>query len=262
MNFQPVIPIGGLPGWTFLNATLDNQKSTFDQSTRISRDTEYFEQTVTAGTTAEDLVNDRRLRRVALGAFGLLDDIDNRAFIRKILEDGSTADDALANRLTDDRYRQLAEAFGYGDFLGSRTGDPGFGAEITAKFRARQFEIAVGEQDQGLRIALNAERVLPDLIKDGSENTKWLRIMGDPPLREMFETALGLPTGFGQIDLDRQVEEFGDRASRQLGIDALSDLAEPDVMENLIQRFLLRQQIGDFTVQLSGSIALTLLQAG
>ena len=40
---------------------------------------------------------------MALGAFGLQDDINNRYFIRKILEEGTTNEDALANRFSDTR---------------------------------------------------------------------------------------------------------------------------------------------------------------
>jgi len=261
MTFQPVIPLGGLPGWTLLNATLSSQQSNFNENPRIIRDTAYFEAKISEVSTAKELVTDRRLLRVALGSFGLLDDLDSRAFVQKILEGGSENDSALANRLTDDRYRQFAKAYGFGNLGGARTGDPGFGRNMADQFRDRQFEIAVGEQDQALRLAMNAQRALPELVQSGSETTKWLRILGDPPLRKLFETALGLPTSFGQVDLDRQIAEFGDRAARQLNIKGPSDFADPDVMDRIVQRFLLRDQIANTSNQVATSVALTLLQA-
>ena len=39
--------------------------------------------------SAADLVADRRLLKVALGAFGLEGEIDKKAFIRKVLEEGT-----------------------------------------------------------------------------------------------------------------------------------------------------------------------------
>ena len=73
-------------------------------------------------TSAADLVADRRLLKVALGAFGLEGEIDKKAFVRKILEEGTADPASLANRLTDKSYYKLAEAFGFGDLGGARTG--------------------------------------------------------------------------------------------------------------------------------------------
>ncbi len=261
MIFQPVVPSSGLPGWIFLNATLDRQTEQFDKSPTIIRDTDYFEQKVGEIQTAKDLVSDRRLLRVTLGAFGLQEDINSRAFIQKILEEGVSDDDALANRLADDRYARLAETFGF-DRASPRTMEGGFGVEITTLFRARSFEIAIGDQDQALRLALNTKRELAEIVtSDESDNAKWFTIMGTAPLREVFETVLGLPSSFGQLDLDRQLIEFQDRAERQLGISNLEDFAEPERLEKLIERFLLRDQIKQNSASFSSaSIALTLLQ--
>lgn len=262
MTFQPLIPVGGLPGWVVLNATLERQTAAFNETPLIQRDTEYFEQNIGQVQTAAQLVEDRRLLRVALGAFGLQEDINNRAFIQKILEQGTQDDDALANRLTDERYKQLSDAFGFRDNPVPRTQLATFGAEITDAFRQREFEVAVGEQDEALRLALNARRELPDIVtSDESEDALWFQIMGTPPLRKIFETSLGLPASFGQQDIDRQLETFKSLSSRRLGIGSLVELADGDRLEKLIERFLLQDQISSFEIQSSNAIALTLLQA-
>ncbi|MBZ8117531.1 DUF1217 domain-containing protein [Roseovarius sp. LXJ103] len=262
MTYQPVLPSGGLVGFSFLTRTLNTQTAAFNNSAPIARDTAYFEANIGEVKTAEDLVSDRRLLRVALGAFGLSDDINSRAFVQQILEGGSEANDALANRLADDRYSDFAEAFGFGNPSGARTAEPGFTSDIISKFRAREFEVAVGNQDQSMRLALDAERSLPAIAAlTGTEETRWLKIIGNPPLRKVFEAALGLPQSFGTIDLDKQVEVFRDRASRQLGISSLTELAEPEQRDALVQRFLIMDQVNSFSSQSSGSVALTLLQS-
>lgn len=262
MNFQPVLPIGGLPGWVLLNNTLERQTEVFNKSPLITRDTAYFEANIGKVDTAEQLVSDRRLLRVALGAFGLQDDLNNRALIQQVLEGGTEADDSLANRLADDRYKQLTDAFGFGDRDVPRTKLATFGGEITAQFREREFEVAVGDQDQALRVALNAQRELIEIAKsDDDEDTKWFLIMGTPPLRQLFEVALGLPDSFAQQDIDRQLETFKDRASSRLGINSLSDLADDELREDVIRQFLLRDQVKSFNVQSSSAVALTLLQS-
>ncbi|WP_306153116.1 DUF1217 domain-containing protein [Roseovarius sp. MMSF_3281] len=262
MSFQPVIPMSGLSGWAFLNATRDSQAEAFEKSPVISRDTTYFETRIGEITSAEDLVADRRLLRVALGAFGLQDDLDNRFLIRRILEGGVESQDALANKLADDRYKALSETFGFGDGGTPATQSEGFGAEITARFRAISFEVAVGDQDESLRLAMNAERELAEIAQErpDSDESLWFRIMGTPPLRKVFEVALGLPDSFAQLGLDQQLEVFTDRSESQLGIARLSDLEDAEVLDGLIERYLLRDQVAGMQAQSANAIALTLLQ--
>ncbi|WP_010141278.1 DUF1217 domain-containing protein [Oceanicola sp. S124] len=257
--FNPVLPLTGYAGWAFLERTYDAQRESFDKSPLITRDTAYFEENISKVKTAEDLVSDRRLLRVALGAFGLGDDIDNRYFIQKVLEDGTLKDDALALRLSDERYREFAEAFGF-DRGTPSTQISSFGAEMTARFREQEFEIAVGDQDETMRFALNAKRVLGELAgEDNAVDTKWFKIMGNPPLREVFETAFGLPTSFGQIDLDQQLEVFKDRAEQILGSDDPADFDDEDLQDKLVRTYMLRDQLNAVTTTSSGMIAQTLL---
>ncbi len=261
MNFQPLIPLGGLPGWVLLNKTLPQQTKVFNKSPQIVRDTEYFEQNIGAVTTAKELVSDRRLLRVALGAFGLSDQINNRALLEKVFVEGTQDRGALANRLGDNRYKQLADAFGFAG-TAPKTTQPGFGTDISGKYRRRQFEVAVGDQDESLRLAMNLKREIGGLVSSGAPNdTIWFRIMGTPPLRKVFEVALGLPASFGQLDIDHQLSVFKKKASSQLDIKELSKLSDTNLQEKVIRRYLLRDQVSAIQVQSSSAIALTLLQS-
>ena len=103
MSFQPVIPLTGYLGWRFLERTSDAQQDIFAKSQPVQRATDHFREKIGKVNSAADLVNDRQLLSVALGAFGLDADINNRAFIQKVLEDGTLSQDALANRLADNR---------------------------------------------------------------------------------------------------------------------------------------------------------------
>jgi len=116
MTFQPIIPLTGYTGWRFLQRTMENQKTAFENDPTIQRATEYFKENISKVSTAEDLVSDRRMLSVALGAFGLDDDIDNKFFVQKILEEGTLDDGALANLLSDSRYADFSRTFGFGDF--------------------------------------------------------------------------------------------------------------------------------------------------
>ena len=261
--YQPVLISSGLVGWQFLQRTYDQQLSTFSESAVLKRDTDYFTENIASVTSAEELVSDRRLLTVALGAFGLSDDINNSFFVQKMLSDGTTADDALANRFTDSRYRDFSAAFGLGpgEIRGSLS--PDFAEDIVAKFQANQFEIETGNQDETMRIALFGERTLPDLVQeDSSDASKWFSIMGQPPLRTMFETAWGLPSAFGQVDIDQQLSVFQERAERVLGVTSPSEFAEPETLDRLVTTYLARSQLESFGSGASGAaIALTLLSS-
>lgn len=260
MSFQPVIPQSGLAGWRFLQRTLEVQTTNFERRPDIRRDNDYFEARIGSINTAEELVSDRRLLRVALGAFGLQEDINNRFFIRKVLEGGTLQQDSLANRLSDTRYRDMARAFGFGDLAVPSSKLSDFGKKITARFREQQFELAVGQQNGNMRLAMSASRELPTIIgSNETDRTKWFRIMGNPPLRKVFETALGLPVSFGKLDLERQLVTFQDRSRSQLGVTQLRELVEPSNIDKLVQRFLLRAETGGQTNSGASSVALGLL---
>ena len=261
MSFQPVVPFGGFSGWSLLTRTMGDQRSVFDAAPQRQRLTEYFADKIGSITTPEQLVEDRRLLTVALGAFGLSEDIDSRAFVARILSDGTSDPQALGNRLADKRYLAMAEAFGFGEGTLPATGRDGFAEGIVADYLERQFEVGVGEQNGDLRLALALQRDLGDIAtKDTSDDAKWFTIMGQPPLRRVFETALGLPSSFGAIDLDQQLSTFRDRAERQFGISEVADFADPEKMEALTRTFLLRAEIGAApSPSIRGSTALALL---
>lgn len=262
--FQPVIPIGGLGGWRFLQATYDKQFDAFTQSAQLQRTTDYFRENIGKIETAEQLVGDRQLLTVALGAFGLQDDINSQFFIRKILEEGSVNDDALANRFTDPRYKEMAQAFGFGPGEFLKTGQPVFAEAIIDRYEAIEFEVAAGQKNEAMRFALYAEREMGNLAQeDMSNDAKWFTLMGEPPLRNLFEKAFNLPTSFGQIDIDQQLKVFKERARSEFGSDDLSIFNDPEMVQDLITKYIVRDQIAQFNNSFSSnSIALTLLRGG
>ena len=262
MSFAPALPLSGYAGWTLLKRTMTAQTTAFSASPEIRNDEAYFRAKIGSVKTAEQLVSDRRLLKVALGAFGLEGDINNRFFIRKVLEDGTLKTDALANKLADKSYQKLSSTFGFGNFTTPSTQISDFADKIITAYRARSFEAAVGQQDANLRLAMNAERELKDLAgKSSSENTKWYSVLGSTPLRKVFETALGLPQAFGSLDIDQQLAVVRSKAKSQLGVDKVSDFAGAEAMDKLLRRFLIRGEVNALGGGTSAAQnALTILQ--
>ena len=262
MSFAPVIPFSGYAGWSFLTRTRSAQEEAFSGRTDMKRDEAYFRERIASVRTAEDLVADRRLLSVALGAFGLSDDIDNKYFIKRVLADGTINSDAMANRLSDKRYLELSKAFGFGDFAVPRSQLSDFADKILADYRITRFEEAVGDQNDQLRLALNAERELSELAsRNLSGDGKWLTALGSAPLREVLQTAFGLPASFSQIDLDKQITVLKDRAKRYLGDSDISQFHESENVQKVVRLYLLRSQTEGFGAGYSPqATALSLLQ--
>lgn len=396
MAITPMIPGTGLIGWQVLQSTLQTQRTAFNKSTEVARDTEYFAEKLGTITSAEELVDDRRLRRVALTAFGLSDQVDSKYLIKRVLEEGTDDDTDLANTLSDSRYKVLAEAFNFketytwpfkqegfaediiekydakiradldellsqqayiddptsaalleattmatlqdakayfvenidsinsvdefvldnkllkvalGAFgaedrinskallrqvLGGGVSDPnalanvlgdkglkemsaafgfdtkpttsiqkeGFAQTVIDNYQWQLFENAVSEVDGYIGTALSFQKAAPSLAAlDASDNTKWFNVLGDSMMREVFETALGLPAGFSQIDIDKQKEMLIEKSEQRFGITSFSDLEDEDTLNRIIRSYLLQSEISQTSGYGSNQVALTLLSS-
>ncbi|MEM9046625.1 MAG: DUF1217 domain-containing protein [Pseudomonadota bacterium] len=264
MSFDPILPASGVVGYRLLERTEASQRSIFDRQPEIARDTAYFRDNIASVTTAEELVADRQLLKVALGAFGMDDQINNQAFIRRILAEGTENPESFANRFVDPRFQRISETFGFGNSGGNRTTVDGFSDIITAAYTERQFEVAVGEQDESLRLALNFRREISRYANASDpDGAAWFSAMGDLPVRRVFEGAFGLPESFGQIDLDRQRDDFRSLNLRNFGDTSLAVFQDPARVNQVIERFLLRETLNNGpSPSTRGFTALTLLGGG
>ncbi len=238
MTFQPFVPVGGLGGWRFLQNTLETQKEAHGRSPVLERDLDYFRENIGNVTSADELVSDFRLLSVALGAFGLSEDINSKFLIKKVLEEGVIDPESLANRLSDKRYRDMSRAFGFGDFDTPNTVLTTFADGIEERYRDQKFQEDMGRTNDTMRLGLNAQRELAALGEgEGSNRTKWFTLMGTPPLRTVMEGALNLPAAFATLPIDKQLETFQERARDVLGTDQLSEIGQGDVLDRVLDRF-------------------------
>ncbi|AUH33396.1 DUF1217 domain-containing protein [Paracoccus tegillarcae] len=260
MSYQILTGTGGLAGWNMLQRTAAQQKQLLAADPLVARSTQYFRENIARTDQAADLVSDYRMLSVALGAHGLESDIGSKAFIRKILESPRSDDDALVNRLSDKRYLRLANSFGY-DLGNQIVATPEFADRMINKYIDLEFERRVGEGDQNLRLSLNAQRELRQMAgRDSSENTMWYEVMGNPPLRKVFEQAFGFSSAYGRLPIDRQLAEFTAKAEAVFGSSSFDVIATEAGIDKLVQTFLLRSQLSEGGGASSYSIALTLLR--
>ncbi|MBU2959571.1 DUF1217 domain-containing protein [Citreicella sp. C3M06] len=395
MSYTPTIAGSGLVGWQMLQATMSSQQAAFNNSAEITRETNYFQEKIGSISSAEELVNDRRLLSVALSAFGMSEEIDSKYLIQRIIQEGADDDSSLANRLGDSRYITLAQTFDFEPVTKHRTQEEGFGEaifstyegkmrseleatlqqpqyeddplyaavfeaqvtsniedmreyfldniksiesvedllndhdltsivlkafdledragsttilkrilsedpelsgsmstvlgdknmvsiaktfafydaedktslqrdnfaeNITNEFMWQQFMNSVSEVDSSIGTALQFQKSVPSLASNSiSENAKWYSVLGSTLMRSVFETALGLPDGFSQIDIDKQLEMIQEKAEARFGISSFSDLEDKGVLNKIIHSYLLQDQLSPENSYGSQKIALTLL---
>ncbi len=257
--------MSGYAGWTYLARTRDAQTEVLSESPRIARNLAAIREDIAQVRDVETLMANRPMLEVALGAFGLEDDINNRFLISRILESDTADPASLANRFSDKRYLAMADFFGFGNIGGPRTGDTGFADRLSAAYLDRSFEVAVGESDPTLRLALGFGRELDAVTarKELSDDARWFTIMATRPLRKVFEGALGLPAATGALDLDRQLTAFRSRAEAAFGTSDLAELSGTDMRPQIVRRFLAQAQISA-AVQATtpAASALAILTAG
>jgi hypothetical protein len=259
----PSLVGGGLSGWTFLESTKERQQATFESSTDIQRSVEKTRELISEPFTLDDLLGDRQVLRPVLDSFGLGEEIDKGAFIRRIIEDGPDDPQGFARRLNNPDFIDLSRALQADEDGLIRLSE----AQVEGVLRGYQdeaFETAVGEQEQDLRIALYFQSEIQDLARDSqSDRAFWFRVIGNAPLFEVFNSAFILPDGFQNLDVDKQADLLQSRAEQRLGGSPREVLATDEGVDQTIRSFLLQRQVENGPSALtSGAAALSLLGGG
>jgi hypothetical protein len=257
--FQPVIPISGFGGWNFLQSTYDKQLETFSQAPQIQRDSAYFAEKFSEPLAVEDFLSDPRLRRISMAAFGLSGEEWKTGYIRNVLEEVQDPESTFLVRLNNPQYASFAKALEPGNGVISLTSSDI--EDITSRFAAESFEIAVGEQDNSMRLSLNYSGEISELVTEGSsDNAILFRLLGSVPVRTVLETALSLPSSLNNLDLDSQADYLKERLTSQFGISSLQDLKSPELIDKAVQRYQVMQGLNQtMAATSSASTALVLL---
>ena len=97
---------------------------------------------------------------------------------------------------------------------------------------------------------------------ENADNSAWFKIMGNPPMRQIFETAFGLPNSFGLLDVGKQRDIFRDKARMIFGDSSLAIFKESENVDKMLRTFFVRKQISEsIGSDVRGSTALTLLKS-
>lgn len=211
-----------------------------------------------------DVVLNFDVQEATLDFFGVGrgNNTDNLGFLQRVLGSDLSNPQSVAALSPDRRLLAFAEAFAFNPGIAEQRYPDGFADFIIQQYQERQFEVAVGESDVNLRLALSLDRELTAIGSQAvSNDAKWFQILGSPPLREVFQTAFNLPPEFASVDIDRQLVDLKARASRVFGTDDVRQLSQAETLDEVRRRFLALSQINaQVTSPSAQSAALAILQ--
>lgn len=209
----------------------------------VSLEVEYYRENIRDVKSIDEFLANDRLFTFAMTAHGMSDLSYAKGLMRQVLEEGVTADNALANRLTDPRYKEFAETFNFAAFESATTSFSKASTETVDRYVRQRLEESEGVINEGVRLALYFERNAPNV-----ENV--YDLLADRALTSVVQTALGLPSETSLIDIDQQAEIISSRLD-------LEDLSDPDALSDFLSSFAALWDVNNTTVaQTSPSVSL------
>jgi hypothetical protein len=189
----------------------------------------YYHNTISRVRSLDDFLDDKRMVAYVLKAYGLESERISNDVLRKVLTSDPFDKDSYVSKLSDSRYRDLAAAFNF-----TSDGDIGRAAAQQVQTRSsllktidlhiqQTMESDAGAQNEGVRLALYFQRKAANV-------TSVFGILADKALFEVVRTALGLPVGMSQADIDVQ----GAMITKRLD---LADLKDPEKVSKFLARF-------------------------
>ncbi|WOI52273.1 DUF1217 domain-containing protein [Parvularcula sp. LCG005] len=209
-------------GLTTSTASADESKASAEFRSMISK----------VGSV-DDLVDNFKLYNYVMTAFDLGGETNKTGLVRKVLNDGVLDQDALANKLSDPRYADMARTLGIEEFGLRNLRDPAVIDMIVQRFERVSRENEAGEENGAVEIAAYFQRKAPTI-------NSWLEVAADTRLLNMALTALDLPAAIGALDLDRMIKTLEDRMD-------IADLQDPAKLENFVNRYLINSDTGGAT---------------
>lgn len=258
--FQPIIPLSGIGGWNFLQSTYDRQLENFADSAQVRNDREYMENKLSSPMSLEDFMDDSRLLRVTMTAFDLGGEEWKRGFIDKVLTESSDPESSFLERLNNAQYTRFAEALSPNE-KGTINLSPEALTDIGNRFEAASFKVEVGEIDDNMRLGLNYQTEIGELVSaSSSDEANLYRLLGSVPVRAVLESALNLPSDIANLSVEKQAEIFDEKLQSTFGIQNVSELIDPDMINRVVTRFHAIESLnGEISSSARGATALTLL---
>lgn len=231
-----------LSAHTVLNRDMDRYRAIMSEDPAIKRETDYIRENIGKKATIDEVADDYRLWQSITTAFGLEDQAYAKAMLKKVIREGTTDQQAMANQMVDPRYKEMASFFEYEKVGMLNAQSPDWVDKLVTRFEDSMFERALGEGNENLRLAMYFERKIKDV-------NSMYQVLGDKAMYQVALKMAGLPKEYAQVDIDKQAEYFKEKIP-------LKDLKNPEKLEKLMRTFLARADAEESSVMSNPTVQL------
>jgi uncharacterized protein DUF1217 len=193
------------------------------QQPAVKTATAYYQANIGKVSSINQFVGNYRLLSYALQAYGLGDQINNKALIKQVLQQGTSNPKALANTLPNANWKAFAKAFNFSASGSAAPNSSSAVATTTSDYVEQQLEADQGASDPGVQLALYFKRVAPTV-------TSSYGILADQNLLEVVQTIFGLAPTASAAEIDKEATAINKLVP-------VSDLTDPKKLAQLVERF-------------------------
>jgi hypothetical protein len=191
----------------------------------VSRAVNAFIAGVNGAKTVQQLLANPAVMQVLLTANGLADQIPYTALVQKTLQSNLSDPNSLANTLTDTRWKSVVQTYDFADKGLSVIQNPSVISTVANAYAEVTWRNSLDANTPGLSNALTFR-------SEASTITTVDQILGDPVMRTVVTTALGLPLQIAFQPLEAQEKAISTRLD-------ITQFKDPKFVESFVQRYLL-----------------------
>lgn len=232
--------------YQIISTNMARTKTQIEKDPVVKRETEYYNATIKTIKTVDEFVKNDRVFKYAMKAYGLEDMAYAKAFIKKMLQEGSTNPLSMSNKMSNPLYKAFVKAFDFAGKGAEATSAASATSETVQKYVQQTLEVQEGNANQGVQLALYFKR-------KASSITKPMEILADRALLKFVQTAFNIPEASSKADIDIQVRNL----EKVLNV---KDFQDPKKVDKLIQRFSAMWDLNNATPETTSPV-LTLFAA-
>lgn len=244
---QAVNASGQTPAAALAAAEKNQSKSIKATATQpaVKLTIEAFTEGVNGAKSVQDLLSNPAVMRVLLTANGLADQIPYHALAQQALQSDLSDPKSLANTLTDTRWKSVAKTYDFAKQGLALIKQSKVMNAITDGYAEVTWRKSLDTTTPGLSNALT--------FRDQAVKfTSAIQILGDPVLRNVVTTALGIPLQIAFQPLEAQEKAITTRLD-------IKKLQDPKFVESFAQRYLLAAARNSSSSTSAGTTDLTTL---
>jgi hypothetical protein len=203
----------------------------------VAQATKYFQANIGKITTIDQFVNNTRIFNYAMTAFGLSDMTYAKSLIKQVLQQGTTASSALANKLDNPKILALAQAFNFSLYGSDTTQTIAATSDVVSKYVMQTLETDEGNTNPGVQLALYFQQ-------NASKITDGYSVLADSNLLTVVQTTLGLSSYTSAENIDVQAKQLDKLLT-------YSDFQNPIKVLNFLERFTAQYDVANPTASTS-----------